>query len=99
MATSRATAKEKEAKLKRFLFQDSISLWLNLMYDPQLQLSLNQFLSMVQTLKKKICCEHCQMRCALRGHFSDCGEITRISLPCDQETGATRGLVTLFFGE
>lgn len=39
------------------------------------------------------------MRCALRGHFSDCGEITRISLPCDQETGATRGLVTLFFGE
>ncbi|XP_033148801.1 nucleolin 2 isoform X7 [Brassica rapa] len=35
------------------------------------------------------------MRCALRGHFSDCGEITRISLPCDQETGATRGMAYL----
>ncbi|XP_013638664.1 PREDICTED: nucleolin 2 isoform X6 [Brassica oleracea var. oleracea] len=37
------------------------------------------------------------MRCALREHFSDCGEITRISLPCDQETGATRGMAYLDF--
>lgn len=33
------------------------------------------------------------MRGALREHFSGCGQITRISLPCDRETGATRGLV------
>ncbi|XP_048612883.1 nucleolin 2 isoform X11 [Brassica napus] len=37
------------------------------------------------------------MICALREHFSDCGEITRISLPCDQETGATRGMAYLDF--
>ncbi|KAJ4893959.1 Nucleolin 2 [Raphanus sativus] len=35
------------------------------------------------------------MRGALREHFSGCGQITRISLPCDRETGATRGMAYL----
>lgn len=35
----------------------------------------------------------CQIRSALEGHFASCGEITRISIPKDYETGASKGSV------
>ena len=34
------------------------------------------------------------IRQALTQHFASCGEITRVSLPMDRETGASRGCVT-----
>lgn len=67
MADSRATtAKEKEAKSRRFMSQDSTSLLVNVMYDPHLQLSLNQFLSMMQTLKTKTVVNIADERCVER---------------------------------
>lgn len=30
----------------------------------------------------------------LSEHFASCGEITRVSVPCDRESGASKGFVT-----
>ncbi|CAF1933037.1 unnamed protein product [Brassica oleracea] len=38
-----------------------------------------------------------EMKTALRDHFSACGEITRFAIPCDQDTGATKGMAFLGF--
>ena len=35
------------------------------------------------------------IKSALREHFASCGEITRVSVPIDRETGGSRGFVTL----
>jgi hypothetical protein len=46
----------------------------------------------------------CQIRSALEEHFGSCGEIVRISIPKDYETGASKGSVgsshinALYFG-
>ncbi|CAN7000600.1 hypothetical protein IGI04_020155 [Brassica rapa subsp. trilocularis] len=40
-----------------------------------------------------------EMKTALRAHFSACGEIKRISLPYYQETGDSKGVAYLDFGE
>ncbi|KAG2271509.1 hypothetical protein Bca4012_073753 [Brassica carinata] len=40
-----------------------------------------------------------EMKTALRAHFSDCGEIKRISLPYYQETGDSKGVAYLDFSE
>ena len=34
------------------------------------------------------------IKSALSAHFASCGEITRVSVPCDRETGASKGFVT-----
>ncbi|KAF2558040.1 hypothetical protein F2Q68_00017320 [Brassica cretica] len=39
------------------------------------------------------------MKTALKAHFSDCGEIKRISLPYYQETGDSKGVAYLDFSE
>lgn len=33
------------------------------------------------------------IRHSLKEHFGSCGEITRVSVPTDRETGASKGLV------
>lgn len=38
-------------------------------------------------------CVFAQIRSALEEHFASCGEITRISIPKDYETGASKGSV------
>ncbi|XP_013584992.1 PREDICTED: nucleolin 2-like [Brassica oleracea var. oleracea] len=40
-----------------------------------------------------------EMKTSLRAHFSDCGEIKRISLPYYQETGDSKGVAYLDFSE
>lgn len=35
------------------------------------------------------------IKSALTKHFSSCGEITRVSVPCDRETGSSKGFVTI----
>ena len=35
------------------------------------------------------------IKSALTEHFASCGEITRVSVPVDRETGGSRGCVTL----
>ncbi|KAF8103654.1 hypothetical protein N665_0186s0023 [Sinapis alba] len=49
---------------------------------------------LVKKIGKSVVGEH-EMKTALKDHFSACGEITRISLPCDKETGATKGMAFL----
>ncbi|KAH0862198.1 hypothetical protein HID58_079409 [Brassica napus] len=39
------------------------------------------------------------IRQALTQHFASCGEITRVSLPMDRETGASRGIAYIDFKE
>lgn len=34
------------------------------------------------------------IKSALSAHFASCGDITRVSVPCDRETGASKGFVT-----
>ncbi|CAF2097957.1 unnamed protein product [Brassica rapa subsp. narinosa] len=37
------------------------------------------------------------IKSALSAHFASCGEITRVSVPCDRETGASKGIAYLDF--
>ncbi|XP_013637896.1 PREDICTED: nucleolin 1-like [Brassica oleracea var. oleracea] len=37
------------------------------------------------------------IKSALSAHFASCGDITRVSVPCDRETGASKGIAYLDF--
>ncbi|CAH8358198.1 unnamed protein product [Eruca vesicaria subsp. sativa] len=39
------------------------------------------------------------IKSALSAHFASCGEITRVSVPCDRDTGASKGIAYLDFKE
>lgn len=41
--------------------------------------------------------EESKIRESLEGHFADCGEITRVSVPMDRETGASKGIAYIDF--
>lgn len=45
--------------------------------------------------KKIISCEHDQIKSDLRAHFGTCGEVSRIVLPQDRESGVFKGYATL----
>ncbi|KAM0872250.1 hypothetical protein ACQ4PT_038838 [Festuca glaucescens] len=40
-----------------------------------------------------------QIRSSLQKHFSSCGEITRVSIPKDYETGASKGIAYMVFSD
>ncbi|KAG8086936.1 hypothetical protein GUJ93_ZPchr0010g8792 [Zizania palustris] len=43
--------------------------------------------------------EESEIRESLQGHFAECGEISRLSVPMDRESGASRGIAYIDFVE